>query len=484
MVLAAGLFLRFFDSSHLWLDEALSVNIARLPLSHLTGALRQDGAPPLYYVILHGWIRVLGSSDGTVRALSGAFSVATAPVMWLLGRRLAGRRGGWVALLLFAASPFATHYATEARMYSLLSLLAAAALLAVLRALERPTTGRLAAVAALVALLLYTHYWSLYLLVAAGALLAWMGWRRDSAPARKVALALAVGTLAFVPWLPVFVFQARHTGTPWSGPTPPWRLPGVLGEYAGGGTPESPFNFVVLAGLLGLGLFGRIGLRPRTPASWLAGIMGTSLVVALVAGYLSHAALAPRYTAVIFPLFVLWVMLGVIALADRRALAAVLAATCVLGLGAAAAQATSEKSQAGSVAAMLNAAAHPGDLVVYCPDQLGPAVDRYLTVPVDQATWPGARPPQRVYWVDYKQGIRAADPAAFAREMVARAGGHTLWLVWHSGYPGLGSSCADLEQHLHGLRPAAVDVMAPTAGDYEREGVTSFPAHAVIGAGR
>ncbi|MDQ6911086.1 MAG: hypothetical protein M3Z84_09955, partial [Actinomycetota bacterium] len=49
-----ALALRFVALSHLWLDEALSVNIASLPLGDIPGALRHDGAPPLYYLLLHG----------------------------------------------------------------------------------------------------------------------------------------------------------------------------------------------------------------------------------------------------------------------------------------------------------------------------------------------------------------------------------------------------------------------------------------------
>ena len=51
----AGLVFFSYTRSALWLDEALTVNIARLPLSQLQDALKHDGAPPLYYVLLHFW---------------------------------------------------------------------------------------------------------------------------------------------------------------------------------------------------------------------------------------------------------------------------------------------------------------------------------------------------------------------------------------------------------------------------------------------
>jgi len=57
---AVGIVARFVQRSPLWLDEALSVNIARLPVSDLLEALWHDGHPPLYYLLLHFWMEVVG----------------------------------------------------------------------------------------------------------------------------------------------------------------------------------------------------------------------------------------------------------------------------------------------------------------------------------------------------------------------------------------------------------------------------------------
>src|SRR5262249_44391928 len=145
-VVLAGVALRFITHSDLWLDEALSVNVARLPLSDLHAALRHDGAPPLYYALLHFWIRAFGTGDLATRSLSGVLSVATLPLAWLAGNRLGGRRVAAFALVAVATSPYAIRYGTEARMYALIMLLVFAGYLAVLRALELPSLGRLAVV--------------------------------------------------------------------------------------------------------------------------------------------------------------------------------------------------------------------------------------------------------------------------------------------------------------------------------------------------
>ena len=89
--IGAGVALRFICTSPLWLDEAQTVAIAKRPLTALPGALRHDGAPPLYYALLHLWVRVVGDGTVAVRTLSGLVSLLTLPVTWAVGRRLAGR---------------------------------------------------------------------------------------------------------------------------------------------------------------------------------------------------------------------------------------------------------------------------------------------------------------------------------------------------------------------------------------------------------
>ena len=92
VTLAAAVVLRFASRSDLWLDEALTVNIARLPLRDLPDALRHDGAPPLYYALLHVWMLVFGDGDFAVRALSGVIGVATLPVAYFAGLPARRRR--------------------------------------------------------------------------------------------------------------------------------------------------------------------------------------------------------------------------------------------------------------------------------------------------------------------------------------------------------------------------------------------------------
>ena len=116
-------------------------------------------------------MQVFGEGDAAVRAFSGLVSVATLPVAWVAGRRYGGRVCATAVLVVVATSPFAVRYATEARMYSLVVLLVLLGWLAVGDALARPSPLRLVAVAVVSGLLLLTHYWAIFLVVAVAGLL-------------------------------------------------------------------------------------------------------------------------------------------------------------------------------------------------------------------------------------------------------------------------------------------------------------------------
>ena len=114
----------------MWLDEAFSVWMARQPVGALLEwIVRIDQHPPLYYLLLHGWM-VLGESEGTLRALSALLGSAAVPALYWTGRRLYGVAGGTVAALLLALSPFHVRFGQEVRMYTLLVLCVSVALLA------------------------------------------------------------------------------------------------------------------------------------------------------------------------------------------------------------------------------------------------------------------------------------------------------------------------------------------------------------------
>jgi len=464
-VVAAGIVARFVALSHLWLDEALTVNIARLPLRSIPGALRHDGSPPLYYALLHVWMRLFGSTTVAVRAFSGVCSVACLPLAWRVGRRAGGHTAATAFLVLLALSPFAVQYATEARMYSLCMLLVLAGGLALANMMERPTWPMGGAVALLTAALLLTHYYALYTIAAVGLVLLWHAWRgEERAAARRAVAAVVAGGVLFAPWVPILLYQSAHTGAPWGASGRGLRtVVDTLGVLVSGYRDAGPVPMLLAAGLIALAVFGRaigrrrfeIDLVGREPARTLAVLTFGGLLLAVVVSRLTGQAYVPRYASVAFPGVVLLVALGVAAFGDARLRLVALVVMAVLGAQGIQPVMAYERTQAATVARHLRASAQPGDVVTYCPDQLGPSVSRLLpaSLGVTQLTYPRAGDPHFVDWVDYAATIRHADVLPFAQMLLSRAGpAHNVWLVWSAGYKSFGHRCEQLLQTLGGYR--------------------------------
>ena len=471
VVVTAGIAARFVARSHLWLDEALTVNIAGLPLQHLAEALRHDGSPPLYYVVLHGWIRLFGTGTVAVRALSGVCSVACLPLAWRVGRRLGGRTAAIAVLVLLALSPWAIQYATEARMYSMVMLVVLAGGLALANLLERPSLWLSAGVALATGTLLLTHYYALYTVAIAGAVLVWHAVRgEDRAAARRALVAMVAGSLLFLPWVPVLLYQSAHTGAPWGTAGRGLRTVfDTLGAIINGYRDAGPVPLLLAEGLIALAVFGRavgrrrfeIDLIGREPARTLAVVTFGSLLLAVGVSRLTGQAYVPRYASVIFPGVILLVALGVASFGDARLRVAALLVMAALGTVGIRPVIEYERTQAATVARQLRDSARPGDVVAYCPDQLGPSVSRLLpsSLGLTQLTYPRAEAPQFVDWVDYATTIRRTPVIPFAQALLDRAGpGHDVWLVWSAGYKSFGRRCEQLVAALGSYRISGEDV--------------------------
>ena len=124
IIVVAGV-LRFYriEEKSIWLDESFSLWIARHSLwEGWRWLIDVDQHPPLYYSLLHLWIKLFGWLEGAVRTLSALASVLTIPVFYAGCRRLLDGPTAAIAVFILAVSPFHVQFAQETRMYALLTL--------------------------------------------------------------------------------------------------------------------------------------------------------------------------------------------------------------------------------------------------------------------------------------------------------------------------------------------------------------------------
>ena len=390
-----------------WGDEGLSAGIASHPLTAIPGVLREDGSPPLYYLLLHVWMAVVGSSEAAIRALSLVFALATVPAGLWLGRALFGARAGWMCAALCALSPLLSAYAQEARMYALvglLALLASGAFVAVFVQRRRDFRWLLAGA---LAALLYTHAWGLFFALVAALAAAALAINAPDRRALLIDAAIGFGgsALLFLPWLPTLLFQAAHTGAPWAS-TPHLRaLPRAVTRVLAG--PGPLVAFVVAAGVM---LSARRPARELRAAAALLGLAAGTLLVAW--GYAHHQAnWASRYLIILLgPLL----LLGGLILS--RAGAAGVTALLVIGVtwfSLPPYRSISHKSNIRTVVAGLGPELRRGDLVVAAQPETGPLLHYELGDRVRYADAMGRVADPRVMdWRDALARLRRSSPRA------------------------------------------------------------------------
>ena len=480
LLVIAGCVLRFVSTGALWLDESISNEIAKRPLGDLFSALRHDGSPPLYYLLLHAWIAVFGDSTFAVRSLSSVISLGALPLAWLVGKELGGRRLAGTMLLVTASTPYALRYATETRMYELIFVEVLLGTWIYVRVRRTPTRRWLIATTLITAALAYTHYWSFFLI---GPVVALLLYRRQW----RIVGAMAASVILFAPWLPSFFFQIRKTGTPWADPANLRIFSTSLTQWGGGGD----FGSLLAVVMIPLAFMGATVLtrpaRHRPLQLRIAGVPGVRalaafaalpLVVVVVFSSVLHTGYAVRYTGVCVPFYLLLVARGLSVLPGPNLRTGVTGAVVVVGLVVGQQAATTPRTQAGPIAEALRASAQPGDVVAYCPDQLSPAVHRLLpaSLGVTEIAYADPEGPSLVNWVDYAKRVEALPPASFAQDVLRTAGPtHSVWFVSQDGYRVFGSDCSQVSSVLASERGVPTIAVGSNGGVYEHATLARFP---------
>ena len=409
VAVAAMLRLRALSAPY-WIDEGISVGISSHPLDAIPGVLRQDGSPPLYYLLLHVWIAVFGSAPSATHALSAAFAIACVPAAWWAVAPF----GTWTAIVaggLMALDPFVGLYADETRMYSVLLLVALMVCGAFLRAFVLRRRAHLASFAILLALALYAHPWGAFLVAASG--LAWLALLAVGPSRRTLALdgLLAFGgaALLFAPWVPTLLYQAAHTGAPWSHRPTGRSLTRAVARIWSGQRAE----LVLLpAAAVGLGVAAvRGGRRARRAVLGVAVIGSATLLAAFAYSRFGTPAWALRYLVVVLAPLALLVALGLGRLALLGPLA-VLATSLFAWHGRPTVAALEHKSNVTQVARELAPALPRGTLVFSTQPEQVPELAHELPAGMRYATPLGRVADAGV--MDWRDALARLDAARFA----------------------------------------------------------------------
>ena len=215
LIVAAGALLRVHElgSESVWLDEAFSIKLSQHQPAGIIEETSKDVHPPLYYFALHYWMLLFGDSEAGTRLLSALFGVLAVVATYKITAHLFGPATALVAAALLALSRFHLEFSQEARMYTLLGLLALLSMYFFVKLVEGRGGAAFALYVAASTLMMYTQVYSVFILAAQNLfVLALLFASRETF--RRVLwrwiLAQLILVLLFLPWLSVLAQQVSH----------------------------------------------------------------------------------------------------------------------------------------------------------------------------------------------------------------------------------------------------------------------------------
>ena len=228
LLLATAARFHRLGAQSLWYDEGVAYTHSTRTLPELISHLQTNVHVPAYFTLLGWWRELTGASEFALRMPSALFSIISVAWAYALGARLFHPIAGLTASALVAFNSFSIYYAQEARMYALLTAIAAFSMWLFLGLLRDSDAGaggakgwgRIIGLALINSLGLYTHFAHVFVLLTQAALVALgicasvVGGRSISRrPATswryllKAPLAHFLTFILFSPWLPVAIAQ-------------------------------------------------------------------------------------------------------------------------------------------------------------------------------------------------------------------------------------------------------------------------------------
>jgi 4-amino-4-deoxy-L-arabinose transferase-like glycosyltransferase len=190
-----------FDESHTSL-VAQSDSIGAL-----IGGLLSDVHPPVYFLVMMGWVKLFGSGELALRVPSILAGLALAPLTYALTRSFGGRViWSLAAAAIISFAPILIYYSVEARSYTIFWVLTTAVILSLRRGLDSDDRFWWWWASGLTVVAFHTHLFAVFLLAPwAVTLIAATRIQRPQL--------VKVGLIGFVLSIPWAIVAASHQGS-------------------------------------------------------------------------------------------------------------------------------------------------------------------------------------------------------------------------------------------------------------------------------
>ncbi|MCX7720300.1 MAG: flippase-like domain-containing protein [Dictyoglomus thermophilum] len=200
-----GGFLRFYKIGvrSIWIDEAITAQVSVMGVKDIILNRASTGIhPPLYFILMHFWIKIFGDSEIAIRSLSAIFGILCIFMIYKLASKIFDKLTGLISAFIFAFSPFYVYFGQEARMYPMVTFLILLSLYYLLKGIDKGKNITLITISNI--LMLYTHIFSAFVVLSEN-LFVFITNFKNKKVLKKWIIAQFIILLFILPWLYVII---------------------------------------------------------------------------------------------------------------------------------------------------------------------------------------------------------------------------------------------------------------------------------------
>lgn len=218
IILAVASFLRLYhiDYQSVWLDEIHTLIECKpgVTLAELYESLKViDPHPPLYFILVKISFALFGYTTVTMRVVTAIIGIAGVAAIYALGKELYNKRVGLYAAAIITVSYFHIHYSQDARPYVLLFFTTVLSFLFLAKFIKQPTYAKAALYGLFAGLMIYSHFFSLFALLAQAFILLYFIFRPlNTSRGTFFKQCLVAGLIIIVLYIPCYPLLMAASG--------------------------------------------------------------------------------------------------------------------------------------------------------------------------------------------------------------------------------------------------------------------------------
>lgn len=242
----------FYLIQSIWRDEAFSYFMAKPNIVQVIINTAHDFNPPVYYLLLHFWMKIVGQSDEGLRLLSFFAHIVTVYIAYVFSEKVFSKKFAWFVALFTLLNPMLLYYAFEMRMYSFYALFTFASIYFFYFKNWKWYT-------VVSTLGLYTHSF-FPLIIVSFATYLWF-----TKQLNKKSFFLVVKPLIyFLPWIPILAVQFINSKNSWLFPVNFQTVTSSLGNLFTSyeGTPGNYWGYTIILSVI-IFIYIIIGLKHK-----------------------------------------------------------------------------------------------------------------------------------------------------------------------------------------------------------------------------